>query len=326
MDKRRKLFWVFILFFAAIVAAIFFGFFQLTDAPELIQGQVDATEVRLSGKLPGRIERFTVKEGDRVKKGDTLVWIDSPEVHAKLQQASAAEQAAQAQNMKAIKGARVEQIEGAFEMWQKAKAGLDIAEKSYKRIKSLYEKGVVTAQKHDEVEANLKAMIATEKAAKSQYDMAVNGAEREDKLAASALVERAKGAVAEVESYIKETHLLSPADGEVSEIFPKMGELVGTGAPILNVMLIDDLWVSFNVREDLLMDLKQGAEFTAFVPALGNKEIRLKVTSLKSMGSYAAWKATKVSGQYDIKTFEVKAAPVEQVADLRPGMSVLLKR
>lgn len=326
MDKRRKLFWVFILFFAAIVAAIFFGFFQLTDAPELIQGQVDATEVRLSGKLPGRIERFTVKEGDRVKKGDTLVWIDSPEVHAKLQQASAAEQAAQAQNMKAIKGARVEQIEGAFEMWQKAKAGLDIAEKSYKRIKSLYEKGVVTAQKHDEVEANLKAMIATEKAAKSQYDMAVNGAEREDKLAASALVERAKGAVAEVESYIKETHLLSPADGEVSEIFPKMGELVGTGAPILNVMLIDDLWVSFNVREDLLADLKQGTEFTAFVPALGNKEIRLKVTSLKSMGSYAAWKATKVSGQYDIKTFEVKAVPVEQVADLRPGMSVLLKR
>ncbi|MFV0397555.1 MAG: HlyD family secretion protein [Bacteroidales bacterium] len=326
MDKRRKLFWVFILFFAAIVAAIFFGFFQLTDAPELIQGQVDATEVRLSGKLPGRIERFTVKEGDRVKKGDTLVWIDSPEVHAKLQQASAAEQAAQAQNMKAIKGARVEQIEGAFEMWQKAKAGLDIAEKSYRRIKSLYEKGVVTAQKHDEVEANLKAMIATEKAAKSQYDMAVNGAEREDKLAASALVERAKGAVAEVESYIKETHLLSPADGEVSEIFPKMGELVGTGAPILNVMLIDDLWVSFNVREDLLADLKQGTEFTAFVPALGNKEIRLKVTSLKSMGSYAAWKATKVSGQYDIKTFEVKAVPVEQVADLRPGMSVLLKR
>ena len=326
MDKRRKLFWVFILFFAAIVAAIFFGFFQLTDTPELVQGQVDATEVRLSGKLPGRIERFAVKEGDRVKKGDTLVWIDSPEVHAKLQQASAAEQAAQAQNMKAIKGARAEQIEGAFEMWQKAKAGLDIAEKSYKRIKSLYENGVVTAQKHDEVEANLKAMIATEKAAKSQYDMAVNGAEREDKLAASALVERAKGAVAEVESYIKETHLLSPADGEVSEIFPKMGELVGTGAPILNVMLIDDLWVSFNVREDLLADLKQGAEFTAFIPALGNKEIRLKVTSLKSMGSYAAWKATKVSGQYDIKTFEVKAVPVEQVADLRPGMSVLLKR
>ena len=156
--------------------------------------------------------------------------------------------------------------------------------------------------------------------------MAKNGAEREDKLAAAALVERAKGAVAEVESYVKETVLIAQADGEVSEIFPKVGELVGTGAPIMNIARLDDMWVSFNVREDLLKDLTMGAEFEAFVPALDNKVIKLKVYYMKDLGTYAAWKATKTTGQFDLKTFEVRATPVETVENLRPGMSVIIKR
>ena len=197
-------------------------------------------------------------------------------------------------------------------MWQKAIAGVDIAEKSYKRVKNLFDQGVMPAQKLDEVTAQRNAAIATEKAAKAQYTMAKNGAEREDKMAAAALVDRAKGAVAEVESYLKETYLIAQAAGEVSEIFPKVGELVGTGAPIMNIAIMDDMWVTFNVREDLLKNLTMGSEFDAIVPALDNQTIRLKVHYMKDLGTYAAWKATKTTGQFDLKTFEVKATPLER--------------
>lgn len=307
----------------AIVAVI--GFFMLRKGPEIVQGQAEVTEYRVSSKVPGRILEFRVKEGQTVRAGDTLAILEAPDVQAKLEQARAAEAAAQAQNEKALKGARQEQIQAAYEMWQKAQAGVTIAEKSYKRIKILYDQGVVSAQKLDEITAQRDAALATEKAAKAQYTMAKNGAEREDKAAAAALVNRAKGAVAEVESYINETYLIAQKDGEVSEIFPKQGELVGTGAPIMNVAVMDDMWVTFNVREDLLQSLTVGTEFEAFVPAL-DKNIRLKVNYMKDLGTYAAWKATKTTGQFDLKTFEVRALPTDKVEGLRPGMSVILDR
>lgn len=308
----------------ALVAVV--GFFVLRKGPEIIQGQADVDEYRVSSKVPGRILEFRVKEGQTVQAGDTLAILEAPDIAAKMEQARAAEAAAQAQNEKAIKGARQEQIQAAYEMWQKAQAGVDIAEKSYKRVKNLFEQGVMPAQKLDEVTAQRNAAIATEKAAKAQYTMAKNGAEREDKMAAAALVERAKGAVAEVESYVKETFLIAQAAGEVSEIFPKVGELVGTGAPIMNIAILKDMWVTFNVREDLLKNLTMGAEFEAIVPALDNKTIKLKVDYMKDLGTYAAWKATKTTGQFDLKTFEVRARPMESVEGLRPGMSVIIKK
>lgn len=307
----------------AVVALV--GFFALRKGPEIVQGQAEVTEYRVSSKVPGRILEFRVKEGQHVEAGDTLALLEAPDVVAKLEQARAAQAAAQAQNEKALKGARHEQVQAAYEMWQKAKAGLEIASKSYQRVKNLYEQGVMTAQKLDEVTAQRDAAIATEKAARAQYEMAHNGAEREDKEAAAALVERAKGAVAEVESYIRETVLVAQAPGEVSEIFPKVGELVGTGAPIMNVAVMDDMWVTFNVREDLLQGLGMDSEFDAFVPAL-DRNIRLKVYYMKDLGTYAAWKATKTTGQFDLKTFEVRATPQEAVEGLRPGMSVILKK
>lgn len=298
---------------------------MLRKGPEIVQGQAEVTEYRVSSKVPGRILEFRVKEGQSVKAGDTLAILEAPDVQAKLEQARAAEAAAQAQNEKALKGVREEKIQAAYEMWQKAKAGLEIAEVSYKRVNSLFQQGVMSAQKRDEAKAQFDAMAATEKAARSQYDMAKNGAEREDKAAAAAMVERARGAVAEVESYIKETYLTAQTAGEVSEIFPKVGELVGTGAPIMNISVLDDMWVTFNVREDLLQDLGMGTEFEAYAPAL-DKNIRLKVYYMKDLGTYAAWKATKTTGQFDLKTFEVKASPQEKVEGLRPGMSVILKK
>lgn len=302
------------------------GFFLLTPPDDIVMGQAEATQVRISSKVPGRVASYRAGEGDKVRRGDTLVFLDTPDVYAKLQQAEAARAAAEAQNAKALKGARVQEIAGAYEMWQKAQAGLDIAKKSYERVQNLFEKGVMTAQKRDEAEANYKAMLATEKAAKSQYEMAKDGARAEDKLAAAALVNQASGAVAEVESYIEEGVLLSPIDGEISERFPQLGELVGTGAPIMNVTDLNDMWVTFSVREDLLKNIKVGSELNAFIPALDDKKVTLKVYYMKDMGSYAAWKATKTTGQYDAKTFEVRARPTEKIADLRPGMSVIMKK
>ena len=308
-----------------VLLVAIFGFIFWEPAPEYLQGEAEATEVRISGKVPGRIEMFMFNEGDRVRQGDTVAILDSPEVMAKYSQAEAAEAAAQALNEKADRGTRSEQIVMAYQTWQKAKAAAEVAEKTYNRVQKLYENEVVPAQKKDEAEANYKAMQATEQAAKAQYDMARNGAQKEDKMAAEAQLNRAKGAVAEVQAYVKETYLISPINGEVSERYPKVGELVGTGSPVMDILDMSDMWVSFNVREDQLGDFRVGETFKAFIPALENKEVELKVTYLKDMGSYAAWRATKTTGQYDMKTFRVKAKPTEKVEGLRPGMSVLKK-
>ena len=316
----------FIAMMLVIVLVALAGFFLLTPPDEIIMGQAEATTVRISGKVPGRIVSYRFNEGDKVKAGDTLVYLNTPEVDAKMMQAEAVKAAAEAQHAKALKGARDQEVTGAYEMWQKAQAGLEIAKKAYDRVRNLFEKGVMSAQKKDEAEANYQAMVATEKAARSQYEMAKEGARREDKAAAAALVNQASGAVAEVESYKKEGALVSPIDGEVSERFPEIGELVGTGAPIMNILDMNDIWVTFSIREDLLSQIRIGDEVKAFVPALGNQNVQLKVYAMKDMGTYAAWKATKTSGQYDAKTFEVKARPVQAVEGLRPGMSVILKK
>ena len=323
--KERSLVVGLIALIVIIVVLALIGLFLLKPEPQIIQGQAEATQVRVSGKLPGRVVEFMVEEGQHVLAGDTLVHIHSSLVEAKLSQAEAMETVAKAQNKKVDSGTRVELLNSAYDMWQQAQAGLTIAKKTYERMQSLYKKGVVSEQKRDEAEAAYKAMVATESAAKSQYEMAKAGAQAEDKAAAAAMVAAAQGSVAEVESILSDSYLTAPTDGEISDIFPNVGELVSLGAPIMNVLKLDDMWVSFNVREDLLENLTMGAEVQAIIPALENKEVTLKVFYIRDMGSYAVWRATKVTGQYDAKTFQVKARPVEPVDNLRPGMSVLLK-
>ena len=289
--------------FAVVVAIVCtVGIYTFNHrVPEIVQGQAEVSEYRVSSKVPGRILEIRVHEGQQVKAGDTLAILDTPDINAKQAQAEAVLSAATAQNAKAQKGAREEQIQGAYELWQKAKAGLEIYEKSYRRVENLFGQGVVSEQKRDEAKAQYDAAVATERAAKSQ------------------------GVVAEVNSYIEETVLTASLDGEVSEIFPMVGELVGTGAPIMNIAVMNDMWVSFNVREDLLQDLTMNAVRDAYVPAL-DKTVPVKVTYIRDLGSYAAWKATKMNGQYDLKTFEVRAVPQDTVENLRPGMTVIIDR
>lgn len=311
--------------FAAVVCIVgLIGFFTIGCEEEIIQGQIEVEEYRVSSKVPSRVLRLLVKEGDYVHVGDTLAILDAPDVEAKAQQALGAENAAEAMSDMARAGARKEQIQGAYELWQQAKAGLDIAKKSYERVQRLFDEGVVSEQKRDEAYAQYKAYEAQEKAAKSQYDMAQNGARREEKAAAQAQVSRAQGAVNEVNSYRKETIQIAQMEGEVSTIYPKVGELIGAGSPIMTISIINDVWGSFNIREDQLKGMKNGDTFKAYLPAF-DKEIELKVTSIKDEGSYATWKATKSNGQYDMKTFEVKAKPTQKFDGLRPGMSVVIR-
>ncbi len=305
-----------------VVCAIGILTFGKTD--EIIQGQAEVAEYRVSSKVPGRILEFRVHEGQFVKAGDTLAIIEAPEVEAKKAQAEAVKTAAEAQNTKAEKGARKEQIQAAYEMWQKAKTGREIMEKSYNRINNLYKEGVVSEQKYDEVKAQYDAAVSTENAAKAQYTLAVKGAQEEDKEMAAAQVKQAEGVVAEVNSYINETILTAYADGEITEIYPHIGELVGTGAPIMSVAIMNDMWATFNVREDYLKKMELGTEFDAYIPAL-DTNTKMKVTYMKDMGDFAAWKATKQTGQYDLKTFEVRATPTNDIKGLRAGMTVLYK-
>ena len=312
--------------FAAVVAIVaLIGFLALGRDPEVIQGEMEVEEYRVSGKVPGRILELRVKEGDLVKAGDTLAIIEAPEVEAKMVQARNAADAAAAIAQMAQNGARKEQVQAAAQLYEQAKAGLEIAEKSYNRMKKLYEEEVISAQKFDEAEAMYKSAQAQVKAAKSQYDMAVNGARAEERRAASATAGQARGAVQEVQGYVRETVQIAQMAGEVTDVFPKVGELVGTGTPIMSIAVMDDQWATFNIREDQLKDIKVGQEITVRVPAI-DKETKMKVTSMKDKGSFAVWKATKASGQYDQKTFEVKARPTEAMKDIRPGMSVILKK
>lgn len=309
-----------------IVAVILVGI-CLPEPRETVQGQAEATDYRLSSKIPGRILEIRVKKGDTVSKGDTLVILDAPDIEAKLSQAYAAFDAARAVEQKAVNGARDEQIQGAYATWQKAIAGREVAEKTYERVNRLYESGVMPAQKRDEAYAQYQAAAATENAAKSQYDMAVNGSRHEDVSAARAQVDRARGAINEVSSYISETALTATADGVVTDIFPEVGELVGSGAPIMNVSVIDDMWFTFNVREDMLPGVTVGTEFDVYVPAF-DRTARVRITRIKDVGSFATWKATKALDKYDLKTFEVEAYPVhpEDLAGLRAGMTAVFEK
>ena len=285
-------------FSAVVIIVALIGFLALGRDPEVIQGQMEVEEYRVSGKVPGRILELRVKEGDMVKAGDTLAIIEAPEVQAKMSQAQSAVNAASAMEQMARNGARKEQIQAARQLLEQAKAGLEIAEKSYNRMKILYEEEVVSAQKFDEAQAMYKSAQAQVKAAQSQYEMALNGARAEERQAASATVGQARGAVQEVTSYIRETVQVAQMAGEVTDVYPKVGELVGTGTPIMSIAMMDDQWAT----------------------------LKMKVTSMKDKGSFAVWKATKASGQYDQKTFEVKARPAEAINDVRPGMSVILKK
>lgn len=309
-----------------VLVLTLFGLISCDSQSEkmLIQGQVEAKQVNLSAKIPGRIDSILTHEGQFVEKGQLLVVMGSLELEAKLKQVQGAVDAASAQSRKANTGARVEQIQGAKAMWEKALQGENLAKITYERVQKLFDEGVVPAQKKDEAEANYKAMQATVKAAESQYLMAKNGARKEDKSAAASLVRQAKAGKEEVSIYLKEAELRAPFSGEVGINFAEAGEIVSAGLPVLNVTDLENIWVDFQVREDYLSNFKKGNEIVGVVPGVDSeKEFKFKITYISARADYATWRSVRESGGFDLKTFSIRARPVKKIEGLRPGMSVL---
>jgi HlyD family secretion protein len=306
---------------ATIVIAIL-GFVFMNKPQDLIEGQIEGTTVKISGKMAGRVDRLYVSAGDTVHAGDTLVRIHSSIVEAQLGQAQAMENVARAQNRKVDAGTRSQIIQSARDLVAQAEAKVAITEKTYQRLENLYREGVVTEQKRDEAKAARDASIAARDAANSQYQLALAGAQNEDKQAAAAMVNAAGSTVSQVEALLEDSYLIAPFDGTIDQVFAEEGELVATGASVMS-LLRDERHVVFNVREELLPKMKQGTKIKVMIPALSEQEIEVEIYYVRDMGSYATWRATKATGQWDSRTFRIKARPVGDVAGLRPGMTAV---
>lgn len=323
--NKNSLSRAFIIGLVAVVVISIIGIISMSRTDVVLQGQIEATEIRISGKLPGRVDTFLVVEGQSVKRGDTLVGISSPEAWAKLQQANAMENVAKYQNEKIDEGTRLQIIHTAEEVWNKSKTDLQLAKTTYQRIQALYKDSVVSAQRYDEAKALYQSAIAAERASHQQYLLAKAGAQKQDKESARSLVDAAQGSVNEVQSVLQDAWLTAPMDGEIATIYVKCGELVGTGTPIMNLVTLQDCHVVLNVREDYLPYFEMGQAFVGKVPAIGNQEVVFRINYISPLGSFATWKGTGKSGSYDMRTFEIHALPMEKVEGLRPGMSVLIK-
>lgn len=311
-----------ILAVLCIVLAVI-GFCFLNKPSEIIEGQADATSIRISGKLPGRVMEIYVREGDVVKAGDTLIHIHSSLADAKLLQAQSMENAAKYQNEKIDAGTRSQIVQSARDIVAQAEAAVGITQKTYTRMENLYKEGVISEQKRDEAKAAYDGAVAAHKAAKSQLDLALAGAQKEDKASAAAMVDVAKGGVAEVQSLLEDQYLLAPCDGQIDQIYPEESELVSLGAPLMSLLKLQDKWVTFNVREEFLNDMKLGNEIEIMIPALDKKKAKARIYYVRDLGSYANWQATKATGEWDSKTFEVQARTLDTIPDLRPGMTVV---
>ena len=323
--NRKSLTLAFIILLSAVVVITLIGLLTERKPPIILQGQVEATEIRISGKLLGRIDSLLVREGDAVCEGDTLVVINSPIVEAQYRKTEALHRATQEENRKVDRGTRRELVASAYQVWQAAKSQATLAEKTYERIQLLYADSVVPRQRYDEAEAAMFTARATERSAYEQYRLAQEGLQREDREASRNLVEASASSVDEVGALLVDARLTAPADGHIAGIYPKRGELVAPGAPIMTLVTLDDAYVVFNIREDLMLHIRMGKQFAVSVPALARTDVPMTVYYISPLGSFATWKSTKEVGSYDMRTFEIRLRPEHRVEGLRPGMTAIIE-
>jgi len=309
-----------LIFLAVIIVGLWLLY---SRSPDQIQGMADADEINIAAKITGRPDRLLVHEGDSVHPGQLLATISSPEIEAKQQQARAALSGAEAKNQEAINGARVEDIAAALAQWHQAQAVADLTRKTFERTNRLFQEGVISTQRRDEAKAQADSAAQAARAARAVYEKARTGTRSEEKGMAHALVQQARGGLAEVTAFKDETELRAPLDGEIAKRIVNQGEIVPAGYPIFTMINLSNIWVSLNVREDQFHGLKMGQIITGDIPALDRKDVRFKVNFISPEGDFATWRAVRASSGYDIKTFEVRARPVQPIQGLRPGMSIL---
>ena len=321
MNKKK----IKIIAIISIIIISFLTYFIIKENNELIiQGEVDTKTVDLSSKITGRVDKIHVKKGDIVEKGQVLITLDIPDISAKYEQADASVMLAQAQSAEVNNGSRLEQKQMAYNSLKEAEAKLDIAKKTYDRVSRLNKEGVLSDQKSDEAYATYKSAQEAVAVAKSNYQMLQNGSRYEDKLSANANVKKAKSVLSEINSYVKEKQVIAPISGQITDIPVEEGELVGAGYSIISIVDTTDNWVVFNLREDLLSKIKMGSEFDVVIPAISKKPMRVKVNFISALGNFATWRATRIRGDFDLKTFEVRAVPIEPNPDLRAGMTAVV--
>lgn len=323
MKTKTKSVVYIVVVLAVVMGAVIFAlsYIERRNAP-ILQGYMECRTYRASSKIAGRVDSLFVAEGDWVEEGELLYTISTPELSAKLRQVEALEAAAAAINREVDNGARREQIAAARAMWQRAEAGEVLARESFNRVNNLYNRGVVPRQQYDEALANLNAMEAASRAARAEYDLAVEGATREEREAVAARVREAQGAVDEVSAYISDARVYAPVSGRVSSIISEPGELVGAGYPVVSILDLETQWAVFNIKEDAMSNVCVGGCFSGYIPAL-RKSVEFEIYYIAAEADFAVWSATRERGGFDIRTFEIKARPVDDAEGLLPGMSVI---
>ena len=289
--------------------------------PLLLQGEVDATRLDIAARVDGRVADIPVIRGQNVSAGAVLVHIDNPETVAKLAQARAARVVAAAQLANIQAGTRPEVIAARKAAYERAQAAATLAQQTYDRLVQLLDKGYATRQQVDQAIDSLRQSQKATEQAKFAHEQAVNGYTREERLIAVANERKAVADIESVQSIVDQMVVYAPIASQVYKRNVEPGEYVSPGVPLFTLIDLNDTWIHFDLREDLAKTLKVGDRFTVRVPALGDRTIPVEVRLIATRGEYASWRATRATGAFDLRTFEVRAYPVDKVPELRPGMS-----
>jgi HlyD family secretion protein len=291
----------------------------------VITGIVECKTVDVASKIPGRVDRILFKEGDHLKKGDTIAILESKEMSAKVEQARSLMEAARAKLALVKKGARDEEKQAALKMYDQARYQYEYVSKTWARFQKLYSENIISAQEKDGVEFQYKAAKEQMEAAKAKYDMAMNGARPEEITATEALFNQALNGYNEASAYFQELTIKSPLEGEISNSIVDEGEVISAGYPIFTILDPNDSYIVIQLREDQLQKVKKGNVYKGRVPGLGNEEFEFEVTYMAAMADFATWKPTSQKGEFDLKMFEIHLRPKQPVNGLRPGMTANIK-
>ena len=308
----------------AVAVAALSVFYLLRPEPLLVQGEVDATRLDLAARVDGRVKEIPVERGQNVAANAVLVRIDNPETLAKHEQMKAAKAVVDAQLANVLVGTRVETIAARKAEMERAQAALVLAQKTFDRTHTLTEQGNAPQARLDQVTDTLHETERAVDQARSAYEQAVNGYTKEERAIARSNVEKANADIQSVQSVIDQLVVYAPVASQVYQRNVEPGEYVSPGVPLVTLIDLADVWIHFDLREDLVKSLKVGDRFDVSIPALDDRRVTVEVKLIATKGEYASWRATRASGDFDLRTFSIRAYPVQPVPELRPGMSAYL--
>lgn len=291
-----------------------------------IQGKIENEQISVVSKIPGKIIKIFVKEGDWVKKGDTLALLDIPEVNAKINQAEGAVTSAKAQYNMAVKGATDNQIKQMEAKKQGLKEQYQFAQKSIQRLDNMLKDSLVSQQTFDEAFAKYEGAQAQYNAVVAELDEAKKGGRIEQQTMALGQQDRAYGALQEVETADKERYVIAPQDMSIETITLNIGELALPGYTLFNGYITNSTYFRFTVPESQLDKIKKGQEMTVHV-VYNKKDIKGTVSTIKQLGAYGNIATAYPDFEMQESLFEIKITPLnnQDSKDLITKATVTLK-